>query len=698
MAPRRDSPSDNPPEAAPAHEAPAIPDAGAAAEKSDAPASRHSEQLLAEVAALPPLPGVYRYFDASGAVLYVGKAINLKKRVSSYFRNTHGGSRIGHMVGRIASLQTTVVRSEAEALLLENNLIKALAPKYNILFRDDKSYPYLKMTMARPPSEDSNKPGAPPAASRFPRVAYYRGGVDKRNRYFGPYPSAWAVKEGILLVQKIFRLRTCEDTVFANRTRPCLLYQIKRCSAPCVGHINAQDYAHDVANAERFLEGDAKDVLDSLEGRMLAHSERLEFEQAAELRDQVAALSNVLHQQSMDTGSDRDVDILAVKVEGGKACVNLAMVRGGRHLGDRPYFPAHVEEAAGVYSELEGEAEGGPASPPLSVEAQLLEAFIAQHYMDIAVPPSLITSEPVRPALVDALAAQSGVKVSVVHQPREQRRAWLQMAQTNASLQLARLLAEEGSQQARTRALAQALDLPLEDLDQLRMECFDISHTAGEATQASCVVFQHHKMQGAEYRRFGIEGITPGDDYAAMRQVLTRRYSRIAQALREVPEAAELSTGAAAGTARMPDLVLVDGGKGQVGVAREVFESLGLELSRIVGVEKGEGRRVGLEELVFADGREKVYLGKDSAALMLIAQVRDEAHRFAITGMRAKRAKVRVGGGQLEEIPGVGPKKRARLLQRFGGVRGVALASERDLASVEGISSELAEQIYRALH
>ncbi len=689
MSPRRDSIPDN---AAGPATAPEL------SEPSEPPASRHSEQLLAEVAALPSLPGVYRYFDAAGAVLYVGKAINLKKRVSSYFRNTHGGTRIGHMVGRIASLQTTVVRSEAEALLLENNLIKALSPKYNILFRDDKSYPYLKMTMARP-APDDGKPGSAPQPTAFPRVAYYRGGVDRRNRYFGPYPSAWAVKEGILLVQKIFRLRTCEDTVFANRTRPCLLYQIKRCSAPCVGHINSQDYAQDVANAERFLEGDAKDVMDSLEGRMLAHSERLEFEQAAELRDQVAALSNVLHQQSMDTGSDRDVDILAVKVEGGKACVNLAMVRGGRHLGDRPYFPAHVEEATGMEDLPEG-ADGEPTRPQ-SVEAQLLEAFIAQHYMDIAIPPSLITSEPVRPALVEALAAQSGVKVSVVHQPREQRRAWLQMAQTNAGLQLARLLAEEGSQQARTRALVQALDLAVDDLDQLRIECFDISHTAGEATQASCVVFQHHKMQGSEYRRFGIEGITPGDDYAAMRQVLTRRYSKIAQALRESPESAEAAGAASspvAGTARMPDLVLIDGGKGQVGVAREVFESLGLELSRIVGVEKGEGRRVGLEELVFADGREKVYLGKDSAALMLIAQVRDEAHRFAITGMRAKRAKVRVGGGQLEEIPGVGPRKRARLLQRFGGVRGVALASEDDLASVEGISRDLAEQIYRALH
>ena len=670
----------------------------------EAPAANHSEQLLAEVAALPPLPGVYRYFDATGAVLYVGKAINLKKRVASYFRNNNTGTRIGHMVGRIASMQTTVVRSEAEALLLENNLIKTLAPRYNILFRDDKSYPYLKLTGLTTPDTDKPKSAqtthrvpsaarAAPVAATFSRVVYYRGLVEKKHRYFGPYPSAWAVKEAILLIQKVFRLRTCEDTVFNNRTRPCLLYQIKRCSAPCVGHIQAPDYARDVANAERFLHGDANQVLELLEARMAAHAERLEFEQAAELRDQVAALSNVLHQQSVDNVSDRDVDILAVKVQGGKACVNLAMVRGGRHLGDRPYFPVHLEDATGIY-EVDDEPGINPTPARISVEAQVLEAFVAQHYLEVAVPPSLIVSEPVRASLVEVLVMHSGVKVSVVHQPREQRRIWLEMAQTNASLQLARLLAEEGSQQARTAALAQALGLEVDDLDDLRMECFDISHTAGEATQASCVVFQHHKMQSAEYRRYSIEGITPGDDYAAMRQVLTRRYSKLAEAMREAAD----SGLPLAGTGRLPDLVLVDGGKGQVTMAREVFAGLGLDLALIVGVEKGEGRKVGLEELVFADGRDKVYLGKDSAALMLIAQVRDEAHRFAITGMRAKRAKVRMGGGQLEQIPGVGPKRRARLLQRFGGVRGVGLASADDLATVEGVSRELAEAIYRALH
>jgi len=640
----------------------------------------HPEQLLSDVASLPALPGVYRYFDAEGMVLYVGKAINLKKRVSSYFQKNHGGSRIGHMVSKIVRMETTVVRSEAEALLLENNLIKTLNPKYNILFRDDKSYPYLKMTGVSPFANPS---------SSFSRVSYYRGAVEKKHHYFGPYPSAWAVKEAILLMQKVFRLRTCEDPVFNNRTRPCLLYQIKRCSAPCVGHISAADYAQDVANAERFLRGDARQLMDALEARMMAHAERLEFEQAAELRNQVAALSNVLHQQSVDNVSDRDVDILAVKVQGGRACVNLAMVRGGRHLGDRPYFPVHVEDAAGVYTE---DDEGAAAAP--SVEAQVLEAFVAQHYLNVPIPPSLVVSEPVNKNLIKALSIQSGVKVTAVHQPREQRRQWLEMAQTNASLQLARLLSEEGSQQARTRALADALDLALDNLDELRVECFDISHTAGEATQASCVVFHHHKMQNAEYRRYGIDGITPGDDYAAMRQVLLRRYGKLAETLQEAQRTGQTP----AGTGRLPDLVLVDGGKGQVSMAREVFEQLGLDLSLIVGVEKGEGRKVGLEELVFADGREKVYLGKDSAALMLVAQIRDEAHRFAITGMRAKRAKVRVDGGKLEEIPGIGPKRRARLLQRFGGVRGVGLAGVEDIATVEGISRELAEEIYRALH
>ena len=621
------------------------------------------ERLLAEVAALPGLPGVYRYYDASDAVLYVGKARDLKKRVSSYFQKNHGGTRIGHMVSKIARMETTVVRSEAEALLLENNLIKSLDPRYNILFRDDKSYPYLKIV-----------------SHTFPRMAYYRGSVDRKHRYFGPYPSAWAVKESIQLLQKVFRLRTCEDTVFNNRTRPCLLYQIKRCSGPCVNYIAAEDYARDVANAERFLLGEQQEVMDALQAQMMAHSDALAFEKAAEIRDQIGALSKVLHQQSVEdnTGATtKDADILAVKVQGGRACVNLAMVRGGRHLGDRPYFPTHVDDA----TEMDIE-EGETRSPP---EVQVLEAFVAQHYLESSVPPLLVLSHAVDKALIEALSVHSGIKVTAQHQPREQRRAWLDMCIQGAEIKLARLLSEEGSQQARTRALVEALDLAPDNLDSFRIECFDISHTAGESTQASCVVFEGHKMQSSQYRRYNIDGITGGDDYAAMRQVLTRRYSKLAAA-------------AQAGEGRLPDLVLVDGGRGQVSMAREVFEELGLDLSLIVGVEKGEGRKVGLEELVFADGRDKVYLGADSAALMLVAQIRDEAHRFAITGMRAKRASVRTGGSVLEEIPGVGPKKRAKLLQRFGGARGVGHASVEDLASVDGISKELAEEIYRALH
>ena len=630
--------------------------------------------LLAEVAALPSLPGVYRYFDAAGRVLYVGKALHLKRRVSSYFQKDHTGTRIGLMVKQIARMETTVVRTEAEALLLENNLIKALQPRFNILFRDDKSYPYLKLS-----------------GDAFPRVSFYRGSVDRKHRYFGPYPNGWAVKETIQLMQKVFRLRTCENAVFANRSRPCLLYQIKRCSGPCVDLISSEDYARDVAQAERFLLGQSDEVMATLQHRMMTHSDALEFEQAAELRDQMASLSAVLHQQTVEASThteiDKDVDILAVQVQGGRACVNLAMVRGGRHLGDRAFFPAHVD---GLEAMTLADVE---ALDGLSIEQRVLQAFVAQHYIgEMVCPPQWILSHAIDASLLGVVEAQTGVRIHVSHQPRGHRRLWLEMAQKNAQIALARLLAQEGSQRDRTRALAEALGLELQQLDRLKIECFDISHTAGEATQASCVVFENHEMQSAQYRRYNIEGITGGDDYAAMRQVLTKRYGKLAQGLRE-PQAES-----AKDPWRMPDLVLVDGGRGQVAVAREVFEEWGLDISLIVGVEKGQGRKVGLEELVFADGREKIYLGSDSAALMLIAQIRDEAHRFAITGMRARRAKVRTGGSQLEDIAGVGPKKRSRLLQRFGGARGVAGASVEELMTVEGISKSLAEEIYRVLH
>lgn len=618
--------------------------------------SQHDDlraRLKDEVAKLPNLPGVYRYFDEHDAVLYVGKARDIKKRVSSYFLRTGLSPRISLMVTQIVRLETTVTRTEAEALILENNLIKALKPRYNILFRDDKSYPYLKI------SNDAS-----------PRMMYYRGAIDKHHQYFGPYPSAWAVREAMQLLQRVFLLRSCEDSVFHNRTRPCLLYQIKRCSGPCVGAISAQDYREDVRSASDFLRGQQLDVMRNLEKRMLAYSAELQFEKAAQIRNQISALATVLQQQSMETVGDLDIDIIAVVMHGGKVCVNLAMVRGGRHLGDRAYFPAQI-------AAMTSEADEGLLS-------EIAQAFIAQHYVGQFIPQQIILNVMLdAPELMQALIEQAQHKIYLTFQPQEQRRIWLDLAIKGAQLALSRVVSQSDLQVQRVNALIEVLQLDLNDARELLIECFDISHTQGEATQASCVVFADQAMQNKAYRRFNISQITAGDDYAAMRQVLTRRYEGLAQTIDA--------------ERRLPDVVLVDGGKGQIEVARQVFTELGLDQSVLVGVAKGEGRKVGLETLVFADGRKALELGKDAPALMLIAAIRDEAHRFAITGMRNKRDKTRVGS-QLDEIEGIGPKRRQRLLLRFGGLKGVADASVQDLASVEGISDQLAEQIYRHFH
>jgi excinuclease ABC subunit C len=620
------------------------------------------ETLQKDLKRIPGLPGVYRFFDEAGHILYVGKAKDLKKRVSSYFQRTQLSPRIERMVKRIIRFEITVTRTETEALILENNLIKEHSPPFNILFRDDKSYPYLMVS-----------------GHDYPRLASYRGKVDRRNRYFGPFPNSWAVRNSVQILQKVFRLRTCEDSVFKNRSRPCLLHQIHRCSAPCVGMLSKDQYSQDVQQALRFLEGDHRAVLADLEVEMEEHSVAMEFEMAAIIRDRIADLSSVLQQQAMDVVADGegDVDILAAEIMDGNICVNLAMVRGGRHLGDRAYFPRGIK-----------------ASPDATYHpSEILETFIQQHYLDIdtnaepstLLPSVLITNVALKgdsiDVLLQSLTEHSTRKVQLLHQPQGQGKYWLSMAEGNAKIALLRRISETGGQLARVRALADVLNLDLEHLDQLRIECFDISHTSGEATQASCVVFAKNEMQSSEYRRFNITGITGGDDYAAMRQVLTRRYSNY----QEIPPE------------KLPHLVLIDGGKGQVEIARQVFSELGIDIGLIVGVAKGEDRKVGLETLIFVDDRESLTLGQDSQALMLIAHIRDEAHRFAITGMRAKRAKTRTVS-RLEEIEGIGAKRRQKLLARFGGIKGVANASIEELLSVEGISSTLAEQIYRQLH
>ncbi|MBI4123666.1 MAG: excinuclease ABC subunit UvrC [Betaproteobacteria bacterium] len=578
------------------------------------------------VAGLPSLPGVYRMLGEGGEALYVGKARDLKKRVSSYFHKQAGSPRIEMMLGQVAAIEVTATRSEGEALLLENNLIKSLAPRYNILFRDDKSYPYLEIT-----------------GHRYPRLGFHRGAKDRRNRYFGPFPHAYAVRESIQLLQRVFRLRTCEDTVFENRSRPCLLHQIQRCTAPCTGRIAPQAYAEDVANALLFLEGREDDVIRNLNEKMNSASDARRYEEAAAYRDQVRALSRVQARQYVESNRGVDADVVACAIEGGIACVNLVMIRGGRHVGDRSFFPSNAEGAAA---------------------AEVIGAFLEQHYLEQPMPGLVVTSEPVE--LENAITPSHG-----------ERRIWLDMACKNAELAIAQRVRDRATQEGRLAALREALGLP-EGLQ--RIECFDISHTMGEATVASCVVYDRQQMQKGEYRRFNIRDIAPGDDYAAMRQVLARRYERVS-----------------ADAGRIPDLVLVDGGKGQAGVAAAVLRDLGLHQVGVVGVAKGPERKPGMEELIIESEARSLQLAPSHPGLHLVQQIRDEAHRFAVLGHRARRGKARTTS-MLSEIPGIGARRRQALLEHFGGLRGVQAAAVDDIAKVEGISRALAERIYRHLH
>ncbi|MBI1175141.1 MAG: excinuclease ABC subunit UvrC [Sideroxydans sp.] len=596
------------------------------------------------VASLPLLPGVYRMLDDKGQVLYVGKAAQLKKRVASYFQKTNISPRIRLMVSHIANIEVTVTRTEAEALLLENNLIKTLKPRYNILFRDDKSYPYIVLT-----------------GHRFPRLTYYRGATEKRNQYFGPYPNAYAAKESVQLLQKIFRIRTCEDSVFNNRTRPCLLHQIHRCTAPCVGLISDEDYAADIRNATLLLQGKQGEVEGKLQQAMQDAAASQHYEQAAALRDQLQALHTVQQKQFVESGRATDADIVAVAELDGGLCVNLAMVRGGRHLGDKSFFPQNV-----YGGNAEGQARG-----------EVLEAFLAQHYLSRSVPPLIITSEEIATGPLEELfAAQAGRKVQIRSGVSGERRQWLEMALQNAVLALRRQSEQRAGQGARLEALRAALELP----QLARIECFDISHTMGEATVASCVVYDNLDMRSSEYRRYNISGITPGDDYAAMRQALQRRYQKL-----QVDEG------------KRPELVLIDGGAGQLGVACEVMNELGLSDIQLIGVAKGPERKAGMEQLLLPQREKPLQLPPDSPALHLIQQVRDEAHRFAISGHRARRGKARTAS-VLEEIGGVGEKRRRNLLAHFGGLKGVQQASPEELEQVEGISPALAQKIYQQLH
>jgi excinuclease ABC subunit C len=582
------------------------------------------------VGGLPNLPGVYRMLAADGAALYVGKAKDLKKRVGSYFSRSAQSPRTAMMVSQIGSIEVTATRSEDEALLLEHNFIKSLTPRYNIIFRDDKTYPYLAIT-----------------GHEFPRIGLHRGARDRKDRYFGPFPHAYAVRESIQLLQRVFRLRTCEDTVFANRSRPCLLHQIRRCTAPCTALVSAEQYAQDVKSAELFLAGREDDVIQLLSDKMNAASAALQYEEASVYRDQVRTLSTVRSRQYVESNLGVDADVVGCAIDNGIACVNLVMVRGGRHVGDRSFFPQNAQQA--------------------TVE-EVLAAFLEQHYLEHPVPPLVIAA-----AEVDVDIP----KTQVVVPSHGERRVWADMARKNALLALAQRARDKTLHEERVIALRQALGLPE---SAQRIECFDVSHMMGEATVAACVVHDRNAMQKSEYRRYNIRGVTPGDDYGAMRQVFARRYEKVTRE-----------------GGHIPDLILVDGGKGQVGAVRLILADLGLNDVCVVGVAKGAERRPGAEQLILESGAQTLRLLPDDPALHLIQEIRDEAHRFAVLGHRARRAKARVTS-TLTEIPGIGAKRRQRLLAHFGGLRGVEAAAVDDLARVAGVSRSLAERIYRHLH
>jgi len=604
------------------------------------------DELRMQCRDLPTKPGVYRFADATGDVVYVGKAKHLKKRVSSYFnRQANATPKVRSMVGNIHSIAVTVTRTENEAFLLESNLIKDLRPRYNIVLRDDKSYPYIYV------ANDEE----------FPKLSFHRGPRKGKGRYFGPYPNAGAVRATLNLLQKLFMLRQCEDSYFRNRSRPCLQHQIMRCTAPCVGLIKADEYREDVERAVLFLDGRSQEVIDSLAAQMDAASAGLEFERAARLRDQIQKMQRIQSEQYVASGNG-NFDIIVCRARSNVGCVQVFFVRNGRHLGNKVFFPAHTQGAA---------------------TADILAAFLPQFYMaghsDRDVPPDIILSEPVADAewLVDTLTDKRGATVRLRINVRGERAKWVEMATTNADIALEQRISSNTDQQRRMSALRDFLDLA--EIPQ-RIECFDVSHTSGEATVASCVVFDQDGARKSDYRRFNIRDVVAGDDYAAMEQALQRRYTRIKR-----------------DDGRLPELLLIDGGKGQVGRALAVLEELQVEEITVVGVAKGAARKAGLETLIMHDGIEERTLPRDSGALLLIQQVRDEAHRFAITAHRQARSKNR-SRSPLEDIGGVGAKRRQRLIRHFGGWQGVAVAGVDDLCRVPGISRTLAQKIYDEMH